>query len=298
MLDFGRLAKVGSAGFTTTDLDRLAGYYRDVIGFSETVRTDDGVYLASGHDHHTVALRKGDEDGLSYMSFQLAGDMTLQEAADALSESGVETELKSDAEPGIPELLEFRDPEGNTLRLYSEIEQGGAGVSGRGIGPHKLGHICIRADDVTALCDWYEQTLGFRWSDWIGDFFVFIRLNADHHTVNLLKGPAHGNVLHHIAYELRDWAAVQPACDRLYQEGYKLVWGPGRHGPGHNIYTYHQDPDGNMVELFCQLDVMNESLGEFEHRPWHEDNPQRPKRWTPDPLAPNRWGITPPDGFM
>lgn len=298
MLEFGQLAKVGNAGFVTADLDRLADYYRDVIGLSERVRTDNGAYLTSGQDHHTVALRRGDENGLSHMSFQLAGDMTLEEAASALSDSGVETELKSDAEPGISQLLEFEDPEGNTLRLYKEIEPAGAGYSGRGIGPRKLGHICIRSDDVAALCDWYEQTLGFRWSDWIGDFFVFIRLGADHHTVNLLKGPAHGNVLHHIAYELQDWSQVQPACDTLYRHGYKLVWGPGRHGPGHNIYTYHQDPDGNLVELFCQLDVMNEALGEFEPRPWHEDNPQRPKRWTPDPLAPNRWGITPPEGFM
>jgi catechol-2,3-dioxygenase len=298
MLEFGTLAKIGSAGFVSADVDRLAEYYRDVVGFSETHRGGDAVYLTSGQDHHTVALRKGDRDGLSYISFQLAGDVTLEEAADAISASGVQAELKSDAEPGISQLLEFDDPEGNTLRLYKEIELSGAGYSGRGVGPQKLGHVCVRADDVVALCEWYEQVLGFRWSDWIGDFFVFVRLGADHHTLNLLKGPAHGNVLHHIAYELQDWNDVQPACDVLSRGGYKLVWGPGRHGPGHNIYTYHRDPDGHLVELFCQLDVMNEGLGQFEHRPWHEDNPQRPKRWTPDPLAPNRWGITPPDGFM
>jgi catechol 2,3-dioxygenase-like lactoylglutathione lyase family enzyme len=298
MLEFGKLAKIGNAGFVTADLDRLAAYYRDVIGFSETERSADTVYLTSGQDHHTVALRKGDQDELSYISFQLAGDVTLEEAADALAASGVDSELKSDAEPGISQLLEFDDPEGNTLRIFKETALSGAGFSGRGIGPQKLGHICIRSDDVPGLCEWYEQVLGFRWSDWIGDFFVFVRLGADHHTVNLLKGPAHGNVLHHIAYELRDFNHVQPACDELFRNGFKLVWGPGRHGPGHNIYTYHRDPDGHLVELFCQLDVVNERLGEFEPRPWHEDNPQRPKRWTPDPLAPNRWGITPPDGFM
>ena len=298
MLEFGTFAKLGNAGFVTSDLDRLAEYYREVIGLSETSRSADAVHLASGDDHHSVALRKGPADALSHISFQLGGDVTLPEAAQALSDSGVESQLKTDAEPGIAELLEFADPEGNTLRVYKEIELTGGGGSGSGIDPRKLGHVCVRADDVQALCDWYEQVLGFRWSDWIGDFFVFIRLGSDHHVLNLLKGPAKGNVLHHVAYELADWGEVQPACDHLARHGHTLVWGPGRHGPGHNIYTYHRDPDGHLVELFCQLDVVDEERGEFEPRPWHEDPPERPKRWIPGPLAPNSWGITPPDGFM
>ena len=42
------------------------------------------------------------------------------------------------------------------------------------------------------------------------------------------------------------------AADLLASHGVKLIWGPGRHGVGHNMYTYHHDPDGNIVELFCR----------------------------------------------
>jgi catechol-2,3-dioxygenase len=298
MLQFGKLAKLGSAGFVTRDVDHAAEYYREVIGFTETAREDDGAYLTSGQDHHTVALHKGDTDSLAYMSFQLGGDMTLSEAQAALADAGVAAQRKTDAVPGIAELLEFSDPEGNVLRVYKEAAASDAGFSETGIAPTKLGHICVRSDDVEGLCAWYESVLGMRWSDWIGDFFVFLRLGPDHHTVNLLKGPAQGNVIHHVAYELRDVNHVQQACDHLARHGYQLAWGPGRHGPGHNIYTYHAGPGGHYVELFTQVDIVNEELGIFEPRPWHEDNPQRPKRWTPDPLAPNRWGILPPEGFM
>jgi catechol-2,3-dioxygenase len=298
MLQFGKLAKLGNAGFVTRDVDRAADYYRDVIGFTETFRDDQGAYLTSGQDHHTVALIRGDEDSLAYMSFQLAGDVSLEEARALLADAGVEAEVKSDAVPGIPQLLELHDPEGNTLRVYKETEASDAGFSGHGIQPTKLGHVCVRSDDVEALTEWYEKVLGMRWSDWIGDFFVFLRLGPDHHTINLLKGPRQGNVIHHIAYELRDFNHIQPTCDHLAKHGYSLAWGPGRHGPGHNVYTYHAGPDGHYVELFTQVDIMNEELGAFEPRPWHEDNPQRPKRWVPDPLAPNRWGILPPEGFM
>jgi catechol-2,3-dioxygenase len=292
------IAKLGHAGFTATDVEALAGYYDTVLGFTETERADGAVYLTTSEDHHTVALHAGDEDQITHLAFQLGPATSLEDAQRHLGEHGTKADIRSDAEPGIARLLEFQDPEGNTLQFYEQAQLVDSGFSDHGIRPHKLGHICLRAHDVPKLTEWYETVLGFKWSDWIADFFVFIRCGPDHHTLNLLKGERAGNVLHHIAYELRDWAHVQPACDVLFQHGYKLEWGPGRHGPGHNIFTYHKDPGGNVIELFTQLDVMNEELGHFEPRPWHEDRPQRPKRWTPDPLAPNRWGILPPPDFM
>ena len=70
------------------------------------------------------------------------------------------------------------------------------------------------------------------------------------------------------------------ACDFLSLNGYKLLWGPGRHGIGHNLFAYHRAPNGLITELFAQLDQMNEALGHFEPRPWHRDRPQKPKVWS------------------
>ena len=99
----------------------------------------------------------------------------------------------------------------------------------------------------------------------------------------------------HTAFELRDWGHMLTACDHLSLNGYKLLWGPGRHGIGHNLFTYHRAPNGLITELFAQLDQMNEALGYFEPRPWHRDHPQRPKVWTPDPNASNYWGAGAPE---
>jgi catechol-2,3-dioxygenase len=297
-IPFGGFAKLGHAAFRTRDVDRLAEYYRDVIGLTVLDQSTDAAHLTSGVGGQTVALYRGNADGLAHIGLQLASDFGVEDAQRILTALDVPVERKSDAEPGISDLLEMTDPEGNTLQLYHDASSVQNGFSGRGIQPHKLGHICVRARDVEGLCDWYERVLGFRWSDWIGDFFVFIRLGADHHALNLLRGEQSGNILHHIAYELRDMTHVQEALDHLARSGFILEWGPGRHGPGHNVFTYHYDPDGNVVELFTQLDVMNEALGAFEPRPWHADNPQRPKRWQPDRLTPNSWGITPPESFL
>ena len=75
------------------------------------------------------------------------------------------------------------------------------------------------------------------------------------------------------------------------------MWGPGDHLIGHNVFIYHKNPDGQIMELYCELDQMkDESLDYFEPRPWHQDQPQRPKVWPADTLG-NYWGAGAPPGL-
>ena len=69
-----------------------------------------------------------------------------------------------------------------------------------------------------------------------------------------------------------------------------------RHGPGHNIYTYHRNPDDQIIELFTELDKMlDEELGYFEPRPWHRDRPQKPKVWE---MPRDIWGTPPTPDYI
>jgi catechol 2,3-dioxygenase-like lactoylglutathione lyase family enzyme len=289
------------AVFESPDVEAAVAYHADVLGLAVVRAEADGAELSAGLDHHAVAIRRGNDARIAGIGLELEAGQELGTVAKALTGAGVAVERRSDALPGVAELLEVTDPEGNTLHLFESIARGVAHAPQSGVAPRKLGHICLRTTDATSLTAWYEEHLGFAWSDWIGDFFSFVRTGrgTDHHTLNFLNGTASGNVLHHIAYELRDVTHVQEACDVLWATGHPLVWGPGRHGPGHNIFTYHHGPDGHLVELFTQLDVVVPGAEPaFEPRPWHEDAPQVPKVWVPDPLTPNRWGIAPPPDFM
>lgn len=66
--------------------------------------------------------------------------------------------------------------------------------------------------------------------------------------------------LHHIAFELRDWTHIRDACDLLAQDRIPLVWGPVRHGMGHNISIYHRTDEGQIIEHFCELDRVIDGL--------------------------------------
>jgi len=192
--------------------------------------------------------------------------------------------------------LSFQDPKGTEIELFREWSYLGNHEQVVGVGALKLGHVAFVTPEPKTLAEFYGKVLGFRVSDWIGDFFVFMRCNADHHAVNFISGK---NVkMHHIAFELRDFSHLQTACDLFGERKIPIIWGPVRLGPGHNVAAFHRDHDDWVVEFYTELDQMkDEELGYFDPRPWHRDRPQRPKVWPADKVA-FMWGPPPTPDFM
>lgn len=289
--------KISHASYETPDLDKQVEYYTDVLGLSLIAQERNAIYLASTCDHHSVILRQGDQPKCARLGFQLGPDDDLDAFEKQTIAQGVKTVRKKDPEPTIADMVAFEDPKGTVMEVFKRPEAQPQGFRSTGIVPHKLGHVAFHVSDVKGITKFYCDVLGFRVSDWMGDYFSFLRCGVDHHTINLIQT---GSDKHfHTAFELRDWAHMQSACDFLSRHGYKIIWGPGRHGIGHNLFTYHRGPNGLITELFAELDQMkDEALGYFDPRPWHRDNPQRPKVWPKTPDAANLWGPMPPDEMM
>ena len=66
-----------------------------------------------------------------------------------------------------------------------------------------------------------------------------------------------------------------------------IIYGPSRHGPGHNLFTYISDPDGNIIELFSELDQIGDEAS------------YQPLQWKDEPRTLDAWrAIAPPAYFM
>jgi catechol 2,3-dioxygenase-like lactoylglutathione lyase family enzyme len=288
--------RIGHAVFETKDLDRLSEHYTEVVGLVVAARDRDRVFLASPLGHLAVELRKGDEVGCRKLSFEVVPGTDLGDAARELSSHGIHSDRSNDPAPGLSNVLTFADPKGTQIEIFSGWSPLGDAQPPQGISVTKLGHVGYFTKDLQKSIDFYAKVLGFRISDWIGDHFVFMRCNSDHHTVNFLRGEE--TRMHHIAFELADWNQMKTACDILARKGINMVWGPVRNGPGHNTAIYYREPDDQLVELFCELDRMvDEELGYFEPRPWHRDKPQRPKVWESGSAA-YIWGLPPTPDFL
>ncbi len=58
-----------------------------------------------------------------------------------------------------------------------------------------------------------------------------------------------------------------------------LIWGPGRHGPGNNLFVMFDDPEGNHVELSAEMERFYDDRAEY-----------RPRTWAVGPRTVNLWG--------
>ena len=287
--------RIGHATFETPDLEREIDYWVNVAGLVLAQREGKRAYLATKTGQLVVELHKGDRAHCTGLSFEVSPKTDFAQVAKDLSAEGVTSALGNDTAPGIPQALVLEDNKGTKVQLFSNWNYLGDHHQVTGVGPMKLGHVAFITPDVQGVTGFYEKVLGFRISDWIGDQFVFMRCNPDHHTVNFFRSET--TRVHHMAFELKDFAHVQQGCETLSMHRIPLGWGPLRQGAGHNIAAYHRSPDDHVVEYFCELDQMkNEDLGYFEPRPWHSDRPQRPKVWTPRTWV-DGWGTPPAPNF-
>jgi catechol 2,3-dioxygenase-like lactoylglutathione lyase family enzyme len=286
MIDVRRLGHVTLA---TPDLDRQVDYYGAIFGLKVVERTRERAVLATRLGLESIVLERGDAPALLRIGFQVDPKTTLADIAGELRANEINHESRYDITPGVRAAIVLRDLGGTPLELFSAYDFAACDRSQSGIASLKLGHVARWVADVPSLAAFYTGLLNFRVSDWRTDVGAFLRCGPDHHTLNLAKGPTPG--LAHIAFEVKDWAELQRACDVLAAADLRLDWGPSRHNIGHNISCYHSNPDGLRIEVYTEMDQMkDEALGYFDPRPWHEDMPQRPKVW-PLTTSKNYWGL-------
>ncbi len=291
-----QVRRLGHATFETPDVEKQIDYYTQVLGLVLAAREKDRAFLATKTGQLAITLQRGEAARCTKLAFEVSPKENFADMAKRLAGEGIRSESKSDAIPGTPKVLAFEDNKGTTIELFTEWGFLGRDQAIMGVGPLKFGHIAFACPNQKEVTDFYCRVLGFRVSDWIEDFFSFLRCGPDHHTVNFIRG--NSTKLHHIAFELKDFAHLQSACEWFGRKNVTIIWGPGRHGAGHNIFIYHRNADDQIVECYTELDTMSdEELGYFDPKPWHVDQPQRPKVWDRK-AATLVWGPPPtPDYF-
>ena len=284
-----KVKRLGHATISTQDIDTQTDYYSRILGLSVSERSKDRVFLTSKQGVEAIELVRGEPNQLKRLSFQIAPGSDLKEVAKTLEKDGVKCELRHGITPGVKDAVSFVDPKGTPVDLYAEYNFAKLDGIPNMFNILKLGHVAYRVLDIQKIVKFYTEVLGFRVSDWRGDFFVFLRCNTDHHTLNFIidEEPQ----LHHIAFEVIDWSEIHKAVDYLAHNKIHLVWGPGRHIIGHNVAAYHRNQDLVRVEIFTEMDQMkDEELGYFDPRPWHQEFPLFPKMHGPETLR-NYWGF-------
>lgn len=150
--------------------------------------------------------------------------------------------------PGGGDGFEVRGPEAQTYRFIAETTP--PAPLNDPDKPIQITHAVVNSTDVDASERFAVEKLGFKVSDRTGHM-RFLRCNRKHHAVAYAQ--TQFSSLNHIAFEMRDLDAVMRGTGRMRAAGFESVWGPGRHGPGNNVFAYFIAPYGGVIEYTAEV---------------------------------------------
>jgi catechol 2,3-dioxygenase-like lactoylglutathione lyase family enzyme len=178
--------------------------------------------------------------------------------------------------PGGGYGFRFFSPDGLQFEISAGVARGPGRPLSRWEGlPERISHIVLHSPDHQALAAWFCDVLGFKVSDWLGDFMCFLRCNDAHHRFAILPGPP---CLNHVAYDMPTLDDMMRGAHRLKVKGIDIGWGPGRHTAGNNTFSYFVTPGGFVAEYTSELDVVDFAT-------------HAPTVHVPAPLVMDQWGI-------
>jgi len=275
-----RVTEIRYVGYDVTNLAAEQTYYEEIFGL-DRVPSDDGVvwFKAPGSDeHHVVRLRQAEQNRVAVIALATETRADVAALCARVGEAGgrIVHPPQVLTTPGGGYGFRCFTPDGLQLEISAEVARGVPRELARWDGlPLRISHIVLHSPDHQALVKFFTDVLGFRVSDWLGDFMCFLRCNAAHHRIAILPGPP---CLNHVAYDMLSVDDMMRGIHRLKQQGVDIGWGPGRHTAGNNTFSYFVTPGGFVTEYTAELENVD-----FETH--------QPKVHVPAPMVMDQWGI-------
>lgn len=274
-----RVTEIRYVGYAVNNLAAERDFYTAKWGLKQAHADGGLVYLAAqGHDElFVVRLR---EDAVQRVDvIALAADTPAD--VDALHDKVVAYGCKIIWAPGTLDQFgggygfRFFSKDGLPYEISSGVARGEAReIAHREAIPEKISHIVMHSPRHKEEVQFFQDVLGFKLSDWLGDFMAFLRCNSAHHRIALLPGPP---CLNHVAYDMANVDEMMRGVARLKRKDVDIRWGPGRHTAGNNTFSYFTTPAGFAVEYTSELEDVD-----FESH--------QPQVIAPAPEIMDQWG--------
>lgn len=308
-----KVKRLTHIGLWTNDSTAQARFYRQVLGL-DLRATSEGpldpssdieganLFLGLGEEHHCIGLytdtrpivanaRKPAQppSPLHHLSFEVDTAAELAALAARLRLSNIDLTLgANDGYPDAGDALWLKDPDGNQISIavsvadlltYTPPTSPAQSALRAAPRPYGLQHIALYTHHLESMVEFYTESLGFDISDWLLRERVWLRCNADHHTVIFIQGQPG---VDHIGFSIPNSTELLRWADYLSQQSVPLLWGPGRHGAGNDLFTRFADADGLHIELSAEISQYHD-----------RDVTTPPRLWHSRMAALNLWGILP-----
>jgi len=249
-------------------------FYRRLLDMNCLAQAD-GSWLLQG-PQRAMLISPADHSGLLAAAYDLGSQARLSELRTRLVSKGCSVEALDSPllEAGA---FQIRDPQGR--QTVFGVSLGAVATDRKGM-PGRLQHVVFQTTELEAMIDFYVNTVGFTVSDNVVDeqsgqlTTCFLRSDDEHHSLAFFRGSK--NEWDHHCYETNEWNDIRDWGDRFAKERITLFFGPGRHGPGNNLFFMVVDADRNRLEFSAELEITEAS--------------RAPGVWPQEEYTLNSWG--------
>ncbi len=233
--------------------ERLARFYGELLD-DRVDALPDGEWLVQGHGRRLIVGR-GAPGAVPWFALAMRDAAHLAAYAAALDAQGV-PRLPSPTPLFQDGGFAVADPDGRRVVFGLPVRVSGI----QSTMPARLQHFVCASSRLPEMLAFYRDRLGARESDRVLEredlAAIFLRSDPEHHSFAAFRAPE-SRPDHH-CYETSGWMDIRDWGDRMARLRIPLWWGPGRHGPGNNLFFMIEDPDGHKVEFSAELELMPE----------------------------------------
>ena len=272
-----------SVALEVPDLAQAETFYTQVWHLQVASRGDGALYLrGSGSDAYLLALHQGGPaPRIRHVTLRARHAAALGAIGEKVQAAGgrILAPLGPVQDPAGGTGLTLRDPHGRLFQVVHGDTRRAEDAPTRDR-PQRLTHVVLNSHAVDETQAFLASVLGFTLADRTVAI-AFMNCNSDHHTLAI--GVSDNDALNHIAFLMPDSESVMRGGGRMRDAGHPIQWGPGRHGPGNNLFNYFIDPFGVVIEYTAEVEQVDESY-----------KPRGPEEWKWPPGRVDQWGISPP----
>ncbi len=275
-------ARLDHLRIDAADVAATVAFYGDVLGMNALALAD-GATLMQGPERRIVVGR-GEAGAQPWSAFAVETPAQLAALRGHVEARGLAA-LPSPSPCFADGAFALRDPDGRlaVFGLPRADLPGPANAGFRPVAaalPGRLQHVVVASARLDAMLGFYRDALGFVTSDTVEEggnrasSACFLRSDPEHHSFAVFRAPA-ARPDHH-CYEANCWNDLRDWADHLSRHRIVIWWGPGRHGPGNNLFLMARDPGGYRFEISAELETL--PLGAV------------PRTWPHEERTLNLWG--------
>lgn len=278
--------RLGYIALNVKDLEGATADAQNIAGARLIETSADRSILSANRRYAELVLHRSHENAVRCVGLQAVNAAAVDEVANRAEAAGLTVLTRRPSLDVIEKSVTIMTTEGHVFEIHTAMpENNPRRYLGPGIHPEFLDHVNLAAIDPKSLADELYAVLGMELTERTTGYEIMWLRAADnrHHTLAAVKG---ATGMHHFSWEFAAFEDFKRLGDTLDADDRVLIWGPGRHGAGDNLFTYYFDRSGFMVECIAEMEVVHDE--ELEVRV------SDPGENLSNIKVVNRWGAPPP----